>query len=66
MFINALEAFFDYAVQKISSVMAGVATMYFNRNFQKVMGISPQKWRKNDNHFVRKLLNYEVKVEKGW
>lgn len=38
----------------------------FNRNFQKVMGISPQKWRKNDNHFVRKLLNYEVKVEKGW
>ena len=26
------EAFFDYAVQKMSSVMAGVATMYFNRN----------------------------------
>lgn len=38
----------------------------FNRNFQKVMGISPQKWRKNDKHFVRKILNYDVKVEEGW
>jgi len=44
------EAFFDYAVQKISSVMAGVATMYFNRNFQKLivqqakLGIDPLKY----------------------
>lgn len=31
------DAFFDYAVQKISSVMAGMATMYFNRNFAKLV-----------------------------
>lgn len=31
------DAYFDYGVQKISSVLAGVATMYFNKNFQKLV-----------------------------
>lgn len=31
------DAFFDYAVQKISSVCAGMATMYFNKHFQKLV-----------------------------
>lgn len=31
------DGWFDYAVQKISSVAAGLATMYFNRHFQKII-----------------------------
>lgn len=38
----------------------------FNRNFQKVMGISPHEWRKNPEHYERKLLNYDIKTQEGW
>lgn len=31
------DAWFDYSVQKISSVAAGLATMYFNKHFQTVV-----------------------------
>lgn len=33
------DAWFDYAVQKISSVAAGLATMYFNRHFQNLVSL---------------------------
>ena len=38
----------------------------FNRNFRRLMGISPQQWRKNPEHFERKLLNYDIKTQEGW
>lgn len=31
------DAFFDYAVQKVSSVCAGLATMYFNKYFNSII-----------------------------
>lgn len=46
---------------------AGFATLStFNRNFRRILGISPQQWRKNPEHYERKLLNYDIKTEEGW
>ena len=38
----------------------------FNRNFKQIMGKTPQEWRRNPEHFERKLLNYDIKTEEGW
>ncbi|MBS6195951.1 MAG: helix-turn-helix transcriptional regulator [Clostridiales bacterium] len=38
----------------------------FNRNFRRIMGISPQQWRKNPEHYERKLLKYDIKKHEGW
>lgn len=43
-----------------------VSLSTFNRNFQRFMGISPQGWRKSDEHFERKLLKYDIKIKEGW
>ena len=49
------------------AVRTGFTTLStFNRNFQKVMGISPHEWRKNPEHYERKLLNYDIKTQEGW
>lgn len=49
------------------AVRAGFATLStFNRNFQKVMGISPHEWRRNPENYERKLLNYDIKTQEGW
>lgn len=49
------------------AVRTGFTTLStFNRNFQKVMGISPHKWRKNPEHYERKLLNYDIKTQERW
>lgn len=46
---------------------AGFATLStFNRNFRRIMGISPQQWRKNPDHYEQKLLNYDIKTQEGW
>ena len=38
----------------------------FNRNFKKVMGESPYKWKRNPANFESKLLNANVSTKKGW
>lgn len=49
------------------AVRTGFTTLStFNRNFQKVMGISPHEWRKSPEHYERKLLNYDIKTQEGW
>lgn len=49
------------------AVRCGFSTLStFNRNFHRIMGISPQQWRKDPEHFEQKLLKYDIKAEKGW
>lgn len=38
----------------------------FNRNFQKIMGISPRQWRKDAGSHEQKMLKYDIKTEEGW
>lgn len=38
----------------------------FNRNFKKIMGISPYQWKKSADNYEGKLLNYRISAQKGW
>ena len=38
----------------------------FNRNFKKIMGVSPSEWRRSSANYKGKLLNCDVKTEGGW
>lgn len=38
----------------------------FNRNFKKIQGSSPNKWRKNPKNYEQQLLQFEVQFEEGW
>ena len=38
----------------------------FNRNFRRILGVSPQQWRSAPEHYERKLLNFDIKTQEGW
>ena len=39
----------------------------FSRNFRKVMGISPNEWRKNPDNYEQQLLKFShIHYEEGW
>lgn len=38
----------------------------FNRNFKRVMQVSPNVWRRSAENYQSLLRNYYVSVEKGW
>lgn len=38
----------------------------FNRNFKKLVGISPYQWKNNPENYEGKLLNYKISALKGW
>lgn len=43
-----------------------LSTTTFYRNFQKIMGVSPQNWRANSEHYEQKLLDFKVDSLEGW
>jgi len=38
----------------------------FNRNFKKVIGLSPYQWKIHPENYESKLLNYKISAFKGW
>ena len=38
----------------------------FNRNFKKIMGVSPSEWRRSPENWEGKLLNFDIRTEEGW
>ncbi len=38
----------------------------FNRNFKKIMGVSPNEWRKRPENYEQQLLKSEIQRLKGW
>jgi AraC-like DNA-binding protein len=49
------------------AIKSGFTTLStFNRNFKNVMGISPKEWRKDPEHYERKLLEYKIETNEGW
>lgn len=38
----------------------------FNRNFQKIMGMSPEEWRKRPENYEQQILRFNVRSEEGW
>ena len=38
----------------------------FDRNFQRLMGMTPYQYKKNGKNYQGKLLNYKIAAKKGW
>ena len=38
----------------------------FNRNFRRVVGAAPLKWRNDPAHYERRLLDYSISTLQGW
>ena len=38
----------------------------FNRNFKKLLGISPYQWKKSAQNYEGKLKNYRISAYRGW
>ena len=38
----------------------------FNRNFQKIMGVSPYQYKKNSNDYRGRVLDKKISAKKGW
>ena len=38
----------------------------FNRNFRKILNISPYQWKKSKENYEGKLLHYRISAQKGW
>ena len=38
----------------------------FNRNFQKIMGVSPYQYKKNSSDYRGRVLDKKISAKKGW
>ena len=38
----------------------------FNRNFKKILGITPYQWKIHPGNYEAKLLNYRISAYRGW
>lgn len=38
----------------------------FNRNFKKILGITPYQWKIHPENYEAKLLNYRISAYRGW
>jgi len=49
------------------AMKCGFATFSsFSRNFKKITGVSPNKWRKRPDNYEQQLLKSQIHSEKGW
>lgn len=38
----------------------------FNRNFKKIMGVSPYQYKKNNSDYRGRVLDKKISAKKGW
>ena len=38
----------------------------FDRNFQKIVGMTPYQYKKNSKDYKGKVLEYKISARKGW
>lgn len=52
---------------EVISALSGFASISaFNRNFRKVMNISPYQWKKSSENYESRLLYCKISEQKGW
>lgn len=54
------------SMEDIAVKVGYVQMSTFNRNFKKIIGESPYRWKKNPKNFESKLLKVNVSTKKGW
>ena len=55
-----------YSMEDIAMKVGYLQMSTFNRNFKKIIGESPYKWKRNPSNFESKLLKASVSTKKGW
>ncbi|NCC42181.1 MAG: AraC family transcriptional regulator [Clostridia bacterium] len=50
----------NHSILEISNQVGFISPSTFNRNFRKVMGMSPIQWRNLPDNYERKILNWEI------
>ncbi len=56
----------DKPMTEISDLVGYESISTFNRNFGKIVGISPYQWKKNPDNHKSKLLDFKISSLKGW
>lgn len=56
----------DYSMETIAFQVGFENVSTFNRNFKKVLEMSPYQWKKSADNYEGKLLHYRISAQKGW
>ena len=56
----------DDFVSDIASKCGFATFSTFIRNFKKIMGVSPNEWRKRPDNYEQQLLKAQIHMENGW
>lgn len=56
----------NMAMDEVSGSVGFESTTSFNRNFKKLLNITPYQWKKHPENYEGKILEYNVSVLKGW
>lgn len=54
------------SMEDIAQTVGFETTSTFNRNFKRILGISPYQWKMHPDNYEGKLLNYKISALKGW
>lgn len=54
------------SMEEIACEIGFINVSTFNRNFKKILGVSPYKWKKSEQNTEGKLRNYRISAQKGW
>ena len=38
----------------------------FNRNFKKMLGMTPYQWKRSPDNYAGQMLNFKISALKGW
>ena len=56
----------DKSMEEVGAQCGFASISAFNRNFRKLLDISPYQWKKSEENYEGKLLNYKISAQKGW
>jgi len=54
------------SMKDISKKVGFISQTTFNRNFKKIVGVTPYKWKSHPENYEGKLINYRISAFKGW
>mgnify|MGYP005884838731 FL=1 len=56
----------NYSMTEVALRVGYQDVSSFNRNFQKIMGISPYQYKKNNSDYRGRVLDKKISAKKGW
>lgn len=54
------------SMEEVAAAAGFASISAFNRNFRKVLNISPYQWKKSAENYEEKLLHCRISAQKGW